>query len=259
MTRVVSAVLTIVLGVPLAAAQTSGPSPAPISASPARSPEAGRPFVRVYRPYDVGGASQVWNIVQDKRGILYFGVGEAVLEFDGSTWRRIRLEAGGVGRSLDIDANGRIYVGSSADLGYLAADAHGEMRFVSLLNRLPKGSPPVTDIWRLFATDDGVLFQTDHAIYRWANDQMTVILPTTRFARSAYANKHLYVVTPESGLNVLEGTTLRPLPGTSALRDEPFPLVFRYDDRRLLIGTRRNGLFLYDGASLVPFKTELDD
>ena len=69
----------------------------------------------------------------------------------------------------------------------------------------------------------------------------------------------VYVNTPEAGLNVLEGDTLRPLPGTAALGNEPFPILLRYDDRRLLVGTRENGLFLYDGAALTPFATDADD
>ena len=260
MTRVVPAVLTIVLGLPLAAAQPA-PLPPRQAAAPTAAPEleTGRPFVRVYRPFDVGGGGQVWSIVQDKRGLLYFGIAEAVLEFDGSTWRRIRLEQGGIGRSLAIDANGRIYVGSSHDLGYLTPDDTGRMQFVSLVDRLPKDHPPLRDVWRTFVVDGAVLFQTERAIYRWANDQFTVILPPSRFARASLADGRVYIVTPESGLNVLEGTTLRPLPGTSALRDEAFPVVLKYDGSRLLIATRRNGLFLYDGSALTPFKTELDD
>ncbi len=63
---------------------------------------------------------------------------------------------------------------------------------------------------------------------------------------------------PESGLNVLEGDTFRALPGTEQLAREPFPIVLRYDERRLLIGTRITGLFLYDGATLTPFRTAID-
>ena len=68
----------------------------------------------------------------------------------------------------------------------------------------------------------------------------------------------LYVVTPEHGLNVVEHDTLRPLPGTERLVNEPFPVVLSYDASRLLVGTRNDGLFLYDGATLTPFPTELD-
>ena len=64
---------------------------------------------------------------------------------------------------------------------------------------------------------------------------------------------------PETGLNVLEGDTFRPLPGTSAFGREVYPVVLRYDARQLLIGTRLNGLFLYDGATMTPFLTEIDE
>lgn len=43
-------------------AQTSGP------ATSTRHPEEGRPFIRTYRPTEVGGGSQTWAIIQDKRG-----------------------------------------------------------------------------------------------------------------------------------------------------------------------------------------------
>ncbi len=86
----------------------------------------------------------------------------------------------------------------------------------------------------------------------------TCIRPASFFNRAAAVDGRLYVPVPESGLNVLEGDSLRPLPGTAAIGRDPYGLVLRYDDRRLLVGTRRNGLFLYDGETLTPFPTELD-
>ena len=68
---------------------------------------------------------------------------------------------------------------------------------------------------------------------------MTFIKAASRFSRASVVDGRLYVATPESGLNVLEGNTLRPLPGTGPLGNEPFPIVLRYDARRLLVGTRQ--------------------
>ena len=44
---------------------------------------------------------------------------------------------------------------------------------------------------------------------------------------------------PETGLNVLEGDRFRALPGTESLGLEPFPVILRHDEKRLLIGTRQ--------------------
>ena len=70
---------------------------------------------------------------------------------------------------------------------------------------------------------------------------MTVIKPASRFNRASWANGRLYVPVPESGLNVLDGDTLRPLPGTQALGSELGLVVLPYDERRLLRGDPRPG------------------
>lgn len=117
---------------------------------------------------------------------------------------------------------------------------------------------PDSHTWRTFATPEGVLFQTEQAIYRWANDTITVIRPPSRLNRASLVDGRVYVTLPETGLNVLEGDGFRPLEGTASLASEVYPVIFRYDDQRLLIGTRFNGFFLYDGTSLTRFATGLD-
>ena len=224
-----------------------------------RHAEEGRPLIRTYRPLEVGGGNQTWSILQDHRGVMYFGINTAVLEYDGATWNRIQVGAtGGSVRSLDIDAAGRIYVGSVGTFGYLAPDATGSMQFVALNDRLPADAPAFSDVWRSFVTDDGVLFQSDRAIFRWARETITVIRPVSRFNRASLVRGRLYFTTPEAGLNVLEGTTVTALPGTDRLRSEPFPILLPYDEQRILVGTRQEGLFLYDGTRLERFPTEFD-
>ncbi len=221
-------------------------------------PEEGRPFIRSYHPAELGGDGQNWAIVQDARGIIYVGSESGVLEFDGATWRLIETPTLDTVRSLAIDDAGRIDVGSVGEFGYLAPDAHGALHYMSLVGRLPSAARQFGDVWRTFATPDGVVFQSPQLVFRWAKGAMQVIRPASRFNRASLVDGRVYLTTPETGLNVLEGDTFRPLPGTAALGHEAFAPVLRYDDHRLLIGTRSNGLFLYDGTSLTPFPTELD-
>ena len=71
--------------------------------------------------------------MQDRRGVLYFGTNAAVLEFDGVSWRRIQIgENAGSVRALAIDDNDRIWVGSVGSFGYLAPDAGGVLKYVSI-------------------------------------------------------------------------------------------------------------------------------
>ncbi len=229
---------------------------APISA--ARSPEEGRPFIRSYQVRDVGAVGQIWSILQDARGVIYAATNTGVVEFDGANWRRIRTGPGGTTRALAMDSSGRIYVGTGDTFGYLAPDTKGELQFVTLKNKLPADQQNFNDVWRVFATSDGVYFQTEQAIFRWANETLSVIKPASRFNRASLLDDKLYLTMPETGLNVLEGGTFRTLPGTASLAWEVTPVILRYDQRRLLIGTRSTGLYLYDGTALTPFHTGLD-
>ena len=105
-----------------ASAQVGSPPPA----GPAgRHPEAGGPLLRLYPPEVYKGFGQNWILLQDKRGVIYVGTTNGVLEYDGVTWRKILTPARATVRSLAADASGRIYAGAVSELGYLEADAKG--------------------------------------------------------------------------------------------------------------------------------------
>ncbi len=252
--------LLIATGAPTA--QAPPPAPAVPAAAgngvPARHAEEGRPFVRVYLPEEVSGAGQNWGMVQDARGVLYVASAHGVIEFDGVAWRLIEMEGLGIVRSLAIDADGRIYAAGSGRFGYLEPDANGQLAYRSLLPQVPEDARAFTDVWRTFITPSGVLFDSEQYLFRWANDTVQVIRAPTRISRGALVDGVFYTTLPESGLNVLEGDRFRALPGTEALAREVYPVVLRYDERQLLIATRANGLFLYDGAALTRFPTEMD-
>ena len=223
-----------------------------------RHPEEGRPLIRNIAPEEYGGGGQNWDIVQDSRGVLYVGATGGVLEHDGASWRLIETPSRGTVRSLALERGDRVYVGGVSDLGYLAPDSIGTLHFVSLRDRIPADARTFGDVWRTFVLSDGVYFQTESALYRWANDTMRVWKPRVRFNRASVVDGRLYLTQPDLGLMVLDGETFRALPGTATLANEPFAIVLRYDTGRLLIGTRRDGLFLYDGTTLAPLPTEVD-
>lgn len=60
--------------------------------SPIIAQEMGFSFIRNYTPKEYGGSGQVWTVVQDQRGILYFGDEDGILEYDGKTWRKMYSE-----------------------------------------------------------------------------------------------------------------------------------------------------------------------
>ena len=262
MTRPGLALCTALAVAALAVPRAQQPAAPVVSAAPALAPlthpEAGRPLIYNFPPAAYGGSTQNWSIVQDRRGILYVGAANGILEYDGASWRRIDLPNRSTVRSLAQDAEGRIYAGGVNDFGYLEPRADGAMRFVSLKDHVPEDARAFGDIWRVHVLSDGVYFQSVQALFRWGGGAMRVWKPAVRFNRASAVGGRLYLTQPGIGLTVLDGDTFRPLPGTERLATEVSPVLLPYDDRRMVVGTRNSGLFLYDGAVLTPIPTEVD-
>src|ERR1035437_7574601 len=91
--------------------------------------QTGAPFITNYPPEVYKANPRSWAIVQDNRGVMFFGNGHEVLEYDGITWRFIKTPS--VVRSLTIDSAGCIFVGSNGDFGYLHSDSLGTYQYLS--------------------------------------------------------------------------------------------------------------------------------
>lgn len=76
-----------------------------------------------YTPKEYGAVQQNWAIAQDKRGIMYFGNGSGLLEFDDVTRRLYPLPNKSNILSLAIGNDGKIYAGAQGDLGYFFANS----------------------------------------------------------------------------------------------------------------------------------------
>jgi hypothetical protein len=83
--------------------------------------QTGIPYITNFPPDVYKAAIQNCAIVQDKRGVIYVGNNDGVLEYDGIIWRLIKTPS--LVRSLAMDNSGRIFVGIMGDFGYLQPDS----------------------------------------------------------------------------------------------------------------------------------------
>jgi len=132
--------------------------------------EIGIPVIKNYTPKEYGAHNQNWAIVQDKRGVMYFGNTDGLLEYDGVSWRLIAIPHDLV-RSLAVSnetENGVIYIGGIDEFGYLAPDKSGTLEYNSLKQFLPKTENNIGSIRNILVNSDGVYFQTFSYIMRWS-------------------------------------------------------------------------------------------
>ena len=173
------------------------------------NPESGAFLFQKYAPKDYGASQQNWGVVQDARGVMYFANTDGVLEFDGITWRQIPLTVHSGVRALAIDSRGTVFVGARGIFGYLTAGAHGESKFVSLLDKVPKNDRAFNDVWNVLPTSDGVYFASYRRLFLYTPaGVMKVFQPTQDFGRAFTYHDELFINSTDQGLLTMEGSDL---------------------------------------------------
>ncbi|HKE24805.1 MAG TPA: GAF domain-containing protein [Bryobacteraceae bacterium] len=234
-----------------------GPLAGVASAQPGRM--TGTPLIRTYPAKEYGGENQVWTIIRDNRGLLYAGTtGSSIHQYDGAVWRRIRTSSSTI-RSLVPEGQGKIWAGGSREFGYLEPDATGRLHYVSLIDKVPAEHRDFTDIWQILVTPAGTFFRSYERLFRWDGKHMHVWASPHRFQALSQVRGHIYTSQTGIGLEEVAGDVLRPLPGGDALSQSIRVFLYPWDDRRILISARAEGLAIYDGQTVSPFHTEADE
>lgn len=236
----------------------------------------GRPFIRNFTPQEFNGHPQSWSFVQDRRGVIYVGNTAGLLEYDGARWRLIGVPNSKLVRALAAGPDGTVYIGTLSDFGYLATDrTQGNLRFVSLKDRIVDLKKSFVEIWRIYVTTHGVYFLTYSDIcFRYDGNSVYMhdLKSTSNFAVNI--NDRIFTVGGRGeGLREIRSGKIIPLPQTEPISDRSGRVfIVSYGDNKLLALSDRGGSFIYHLDQLTPdnkprsssplieeFPTELDD
>lgn len=216
--------------------------------------ESGFPFTTHYPTDQYNAHYQNWAISQDKNGLMYFGNGDGVLVYDGTTWELITLPNQSSVLALTLDKNGRVYVGAVGEIGYLEADSVGQLTYISLLQFLKKDDQNFTRVYSAYATSGGIYFQTPEALFQWTGKKFKVWKAgENKFTKAFWVNNVLLIKVSNNGLLQLKNNELKLLPNSRYFSDKTISTILPYDKKRQLVGTLNQGLFLYDGLKATPF------
>jgi signal transduction histidine kinase/CheY-like chemotaxis protein len=219
----------------------------------------GRPFITNYSYQDYPGGPTNWWAIEGDDGIMYFGNGAGILQFDGVNWELIEMRGTGATRCFAKDDQGVIYAGGIGDLGYLEADEWGKMRYVSLVDKIPEEHREFGDVWEVDYYKGKLIFRTEFKLYSWDGQTMQITESEDAFHVGKIVHDKYYLRIWNRGLCVMEDYEFKVVPGGEIFADERVYVILPYDEERLLIGTRTMGFFIYDGQKFHPFKTEIDE
>lgn len=234
----------------------------------------GIPFTRNYLPKEYNGSPSNWTIIQDKRGVMYFGNASDVIEYDGKHWTFIELPNNSTVRSLTTDSAGTIYVGAVSEFGYLEPDSAGRLNYVSLSTLLDSINRNFKDVWKTYAVDSVIYFQTFTSLIRYipnTKNPFKIWKPQTSFAFSFLYQGNIYIKEPLGPLTILNTANdeLEEVKGGEHFAGIPIymtaMLPFSQSDS-ILIGTYARGLYAYNplntqtgtGGTIIKFQSEAE-
>lgn len=182
------------------------------------------------------------------------------MEFDGVSWRTINIP-NMVARSLTIDDNGSIYVGGYSEIGFLARNSKGTLFYKSLLNHLKESHKNFSYVFSTHNTKKGIYFRTLKFLFRWDSKQMKVWESNDRFGRTFVCEEKFFLHQRNIGLMQMKDDSLELIPGGEIAAGKRISMLVPYGEnsQKLLIGTRANGFYIYDGKTIKPFPTMVDD
>ncbi len=219
----------------------------------------GTPNVNNYPETVHQGSGQSWAATQDAQGIMYFANTSGVLEFDGKRWLLHELPGKRGSRAIRYHAQShRIYCGSFEEFGYWHRDPYGELHYHSLSDSLSNHKMHNDEIWSIIFTENTVYFRAFATYFTYRKGVMEAATLPYACLELQHINGLLYASTV-NGLYVFQNRTPIKLIGGERFTGKYCAMgLMPFDQRTMLIATREQGLYLYNGRSYTPFHTEAD-
>lgn len=217
----------------------------------------GLPFINNYPKTVYDASTQNWAITQNHKGFMYFGNNDGLLEFDGNNWQLYRIPNFSILRSI-MAVGDTIYTGAFEELGYFVPDQTGMLQYHSLTHLVPQTYSVFDEIWRIFKTSQGIVFQSFRYVFLYNGERIQVIEPPSDFSLSYVANDAFYIVDREVGLMRLKDGSLERISNDPVFFNNEVRCILEYGADQVIIGTNNDGLFLFDGQTLRPWNNPLN-
>lgn len=217
------------------------------------------PMVRNFTRDIYKSGAQNWAITQHESNAMYFANNAGLLEFDGKNWTTYPIINGTNVHSVVYTKDNRFYASTFGDFGYFQKQKNGDLNYISLLNRDITPSIGSNEIFKIHSGNSKIYFQSDASIYQYDGDTIIRLPFNGKIDASGFAHNVLFLASAQSGVFMLNGSFFSRIPGSELLIGKKVCSVLSYDKQKVLFVTSFNGVFIYDGVSLTPFNTEIDE
>lgn len=218
------------------------------------------PFLQNFSKKDYTAATQNWNVLQDKQGVVCFANNAGLLRFNGKDWRVSPLQNHSYLRSIAQDSNGVIYAGGQNELGFFIPSDLGDWIYKSLMPKLPLEEHGFDDVWDILVHETGVYYCSRTRVFRYHQDTFSVYRSSDIFYFVGAINEKPVVAVGGVGLFYLKrDNKMELIQGSEIVTRSPISSILEINDSLTLIASRQNGLFLYHAGQFTPLLTDSSD
>ncbi|MBI5217478.1 MAG: HD domain-containing protein [Bacteroidia bacterium] len=218
--------------------------------------ELGIPYFINISPKEYGFENQNYSITQDNRGFIYIGNMNGVIEYDGNSWKLIKVYGN---PRLDVNKKGRVFVGGYNELGYLASGRKGSLAFVSIIDKVPKQYQRFGQISNVYTQGEVVFFQTANYLFKYEKDNISLIDSSQGGLNIFKVNENIYIHNFEKGLCSYSNGKPEDLPQGDFFKKKDIDDILTYNNNLLIKIHNEKGFWIYQGYSLTPLYTPIDD
>ncbi len=198
------------------------------------------PAIEAYPPSTFESHPQVFCAARDSLGGMWFGTLGAALHYTGETWEKVPTPMAIF--AMDIDDEGRIWVGGQSEFGYLQpvpprdtinpglSDRHspdsidskessrptGKMKYVSLTHLVSDSLRGFNIVWNVHEWGERVVFNAYNVMFVLEGDRLEALFPKKEFYRSHSVNGELWIQDRGMGLyHLKKGGSYESIPDTA--------------------------------------------
>ncbi len=220
---------------------------------------ASQPMVRNFTRINYKSGTQNWAIAQDESNSMYFANNNGLLEYDGKDWKTYPIANGTNVRSLLYAKDGRFYASTFNEFGYFRKQKNGSFLYYSLMAKLANRQVGSNELYNIVGGNKKIYFQSEKSIYQYTGDTVIRLPFNNTIDVSAYIYNVLFVASAQSGVFMLNGSFFSRITGSELLIGKKVCSILPFMGNKILFVTSFNGVFLYDGTTITPYKTGIDD
>ncbi|MEX0312713.1 MAG: Two component regulator three Y domain-containing protein, partial [Allomuricauda sp.] len=201
-------------------------------------------------------ASKNWGLAVNTEGELFVANNKGLLYFNGEKWTLNKLPNNTIIRSVAA-VEDKIFTGSYEEFGFWKKNDFGVLHYTSLTHLIDGHEFTSEEFWEILPIGSQILFRSFSAIYSYEDDKINFIDPPQIISDILIYGDRILIAGGTEGLFELKGKELIPFENQDLLYGKTLTdMAILGED--ILIGTKLNGCYLWDGQQVKPWSVELN-